>query len=205
MHNKDLQLEEFGEYLLLKALCRQRNAKFYVMWVRRFFRVAENWKPDSWDVLLQQFVNELRDKDEVEEWQVSQAEQAVRLYFANFRNGEEVPGQNTRRIELAADGSVSPLEVVSGMKESLRIQHYSYRTEQTYLDWIRRFFAYMQSCDSPDGPGRPTDASAAAVSPESVKTEFWKSLPFPMTELDDCADEVCIQEVFKDGVGTGIG
>jgi len=41
-------------------------------------------------------VNESRDKPEVEKGQVSQAEQAVRLYFANFRNGEEMWGQGEK-------------------------------------------------------------------------------------------------------------
>ena len=26
------------------------------------------------------------------------------------------------------------------MREKLRFKHYSYRTEQSYIDWIKRFF-----------------------------------------------------------------
>lgn len=28
------------------------------------------------------------------------------------------------------------------MGEALRVRHYSYRTEQTYLDWARRFILF---------------------------------------------------------------
>jgi integron integrase len=84
---------------------------------------------------------------------------------------EELPGNSNRRIEPASDGSVLPLEVVSEVMESLRIQHYSYRTEQSYLDWIRRFFAYAQSCDSPNRAGRPTDAAASTLSNERVRID----------------------------------
>lgn len=171
MINNNLQLEDFGEYLLRKSLCPQKNAKFYVMWVRRFFQATEDWKPDSWEVLLQQFVTSLRDDPGIEEWQVWQAEKAVRLYFANFRDGNELPGGSNRRVDIAPDGSVVPRDVVMAVKESLRIQHYSYRTEQTYLDWIRRFFAYAQSCDSPKGAGRPTDSNAPTLSNERVRVD----------------------------------
>jgi hypothetical protein len=31
------------------------------------------------------------------------------------------------------------------MTQTMRVRHYSYRTEQTYLDWVRRFFEYLVS------------------------------------------------------------
>lgn len=94
----DLQLDEFAEYMLTRSLCKEQHAKFYVFWVKSFFRESKNWKPDAWDVLLQQFVNLLRDDANVEDWQVSQAERAVRLYFNNFRNADELPGKQSRRV-----------------------------------------------------------------------------------------------------------
>ncbi|MBI4839223.1 MAG: integron integrase [Nitrospirae bacterium] len=35
------------------------------------------------------------------------------------------------------------LKVLSEMREAIRIKHYSYSTEQTYLDWTKRFFSYI--------------------------------------------------------------
>ncbi len=166
--NSDLRLDEYAEYLLGRSLCKQNHARFHVIWVRRFFKASSNWKPDTWDVLLQQFVNELRDDPNMEEWQISQAERAVRLYFNNFRNGEELPGKNSRRVAQDDDGRVSPLAVLAGVRESLRIQHYAYRTEQTYLDWIRRFFAYLQCRDAPLTADRDDSASVPALSSGSV-------------------------------------
>ncbi|WP_249268133.1 phage integrase N-terminal SAM-like domain-containing protein [Microcystis aeruginosa FBCC-A68] len=30
------------------------------------------------------------------------------------------------------------------MRETIRLKHYSYRTEQTYLDWIKRYLLFHQ-------------------------------------------------------------
>ncbi|WP_200807557.1 phage integrase N-terminal SAM-like domain-containing protein [Picosynechococcus sp. PCC 7002] len=31
-----------------------------------------------------------------------------------------------------------------GYVRSIRLEHYSYRTDQSYLDWIRRYLRYHQ-------------------------------------------------------------
>lgn len=42
------------------------------------------------------------------------------------------------------------------MREALRVRHYSYRTEQTYLDWARRFILFH-------GKRHPAEMGAAEV------------------------------------------
>jgi len=69
----DLQIDEFGEYLVTRSLCDEQHQRFYLYWVKRFFRDSEAWQADTWDVLLQQFVNALRDDPSVQDWQVAQA------------------------------------------------------------------------------------------------------------------------------------
>lgn len=49
----------------------------------------------------------------------------------------ETPAASPAPQKLPAQGS--PAEK---MQELLRIRHYSYRTEQSYLDWVRRYLAY---------------------------------------------------------------
>ena len=139
----DLQLDEFGEYLLKRTLCKEANASYYVTWVRRFFKTIQDWKPDSWDLLLQRFVNALHNDERFEDWQVEQAERAVRLYFHNFRNGRELENSKTSPLEIGEDGSVELLELIDAMRVSLRIQRYSYRSEQSYISCVKRFAAYI--------------------------------------------------------------
>jgi len=176
----DLQIDEFGEYLLTRSLCDEKHAKFYLYWVKKFFTDSREWQADTWEVLLQQFVNVLRDSPRTEDWQVAQAEQAVRLYFHNFRSGDSVPSAATKSLVFDANGSVSCVDLLSSVRLSLRIQHYSYRTEQTYLDWIRRFLVYAGSVQqsktaSESGvpatrkAGRPRDADSSDELPDRAR------------------------------------
>ena len=36
------------------------------------------------------------------------------------------------------------------MRNALRLKHYSYRTERSYIDWIRRFYDYMMNTKKKD-------------------------------------------------------
>jgi hypothetical protein len=117
----DLQIDEFGEYLVTRSLCDEQHQRFYLYWVKRFFRDSEAWQADTWDVLLQQFVNALRDDPSVQDWQVAQAEKAVRLYFHNFRSSDSIPSTATRSLALDADGSICCVELLSAVRQSLPV------------------------------------------------------------------------------------
>ena len=45
---------------------------------------------------------------------------------------------------MADPVSTKPPRLLDRMREALRVPHYSYRTEQTYLDWARRFMLFHQ-------------------------------------------------------------
>ncbi|WP_091529660.1 integron integrase [Fontimonas thermophila] len=49
-----------------------------------------------------------------------------------------------------------PLKLLARMREALRVHHYSYRTEQAYLDWARRYILFH-------GKRHPKDLGAAEV------------------------------------------
>lgn len=145
MDGRELQLDEFGEYLVKRSFCRQGKETYYLYWVKKFFRESKTWEADSWDLLLQRYVNFLHDDGSVEEWQVDQAEKSVRLYFHNFRGGDGLESLTNSHLDIGEDGSVVARDIITAVRKSLRIRHYSYRTEQTYLDWIRRFLIYLGS------------------------------------------------------------
>ena len=177
----ELQLDEFGEYLIKRSFCRAGKESFYLYWVKRFFRESKVWDADSWDVLLQRYVNVLHDDGSVQDWQVDQAEKSVRLYFHNFRGGDGGQCFSSSHLEVADDGSVVAVDIITAVRQSLRIRHYAYRTEKTYLDWIRRFLIYLGSVGKNSeileteklkvekpGLGRPRDADRSMVLPERV-------------------------------------
>jgi site-specific recombinase XerD len=77
----------------------------------------------------------------VADWQVRQAEQALRLYFLDFlQRTDWCRSPNSTVID---DGRTDVLAALHTMGERLRTRHYSYRTECTYIDWARRFLGYL--------------------------------------------------------------
>ena len=142
LREKEMGLGEFGEFLLRRRIVPERNAKYYVGWVRRFLGAA----PDPRLALgerMEGFVEGLRASGNWEDWQIEQAERAVKVYFHTFRNGEGLEGRPAARVERDAAGRVSAQAALAAARELLRTKHYSYRTEQTYLGWIERFLEYL--------------------------------------------------------------
>jgi integron integrase len=163
LDDRTLRLDEFGEFLLRKSLANAKRAPFYVRWVRRYLKKVEEWPPESWEVNLQRFVNSLHDDPNLEEWQVDQAECAIRLYYHNFLGSSAAEG-GTTSIEMNAAGEAPIGDLLAATRESIRVRHYSYRTEQTYLGWIKRFIKY--SCKT---QGRDPDARVVLITRQEVK------------------------------------
>ena len=58
----------------------------------------------------------------------------------------EFHAQVAPQVPLAAEAE----DLVARSITALRARHYAYRTEQTYLDWIRRFLAFHQAVKPAD-------------------------------------------------------
>lgn len=131
-------MQQFGEFLLRARLVRENAAPFHVRFVRRFLGRPASTEPLSDRV--RSFCEDL-ERQGLQDWQVRQAEQALRIYFVNFLRRTDWH----RRAEtptVDADCGVNVLEALSGLRERLRTRHYSLRTETSYVDWARRFLAY---------------------------------------------------------------
>ncbi len=44
--------------------------------------------------------------------------------------------------ELLLDGSTPPRRLLDQVRDAIRLKHYSYRTEQSYVHWIRRYILF---------------------------------------------------------------
>ena len=142
MREKEMGLEEFGEFLLRRRIVPEKNAKFYVAWVRKFLGQAADPKL-SLEERIEDFVEGMRREGGREDWQVEQAERAVKTYFHAFRDGAGLAERPAARVERDAAGRVEVREVLAATRELLRTKHYSYRTEQTYLGWVGQFLEYQ--------------------------------------------------------------
>ena len=132
-------MQEFGEFLLKAQLVRPTAAPYFVRWVRRFLSRQASDEPLADQV--RGFCEELERDGGSEDWQVRQADQALRIYFVNFLKRTD---WHRRPVSTVVDeqGRTSPLAALEQLRTRLRTRHYYYRTECTYADWVRRFLDY---------------------------------------------------------------
>ena len=78
-----------------------------------------------------------------EPWQVEQACRAVRHYW--FWLDRSAAPDVTKGAALDVEQADTAL--LDETRRLLRLQHKSYRTEKTYLGWIRRFLAFAGTVD----------------------------------------------------------
>jgi integron integrase len=140
MRELETSLQQFGEFLLRARVVKEGAAPHCVRWVRRFLT-----RPVSDEPLAdraRRFCEDLERSGRCQDWQVQQAEQAVRIYFLNFLGRTDWRGQPARATVDERERA-DPLAVLDELRRRLRTRHYSYRTECSYADWVRRFLAYL--------------------------------------------------------------
>ncbi len=121
-------MEEFARFLR-KIGEREKAIPFMVRWVTQLLQEnnLSSDKPISHQ-RKKEFLIKLSQK--FESWQVEQADRALKLYnyFLNR-------SKSKKEIDEA---KALWKEVLEKVQKALRRKHYSYRTERTYLDWVRR-------------------------------------------------------------------
>jgi len=135
---------------------------FFVNWAKTFANFLPR-KPlkDRSGKDIEAFLADLRERRGIADWQVRQAEHALKILYENF-----LPGYAPERDAPAGPAEKKPLRkatvktggirdrvvpgeferrfcnLVEAVKTKIRSRHYSYRTETSYLDWVRRFTAF---------------------------------------------------------------
>ncbi len=117
-------LLRFQDFLLKQGVATEKSAPFHSLWVNKFLSSSLNLNEENFQDSLAQFCDYLRRQSDLSDWQLHQAETAVRLYFQKF---------------LAGDSGM----IVSRLRNAIRLKHYSYSTERAYLEWAQRFFDYL--------------------------------------------------------------
>lgn len=72
----------FGQYLFENNIVRSGTERFLVIWVRKFFEDRHHWPHLQWFEQLPFILINLKEAGN-QQWQITQAEQAVRVYFTN--------------------------------------------------------------------------------------------------------------------------
>ena len=167
-------LKEFEQFMGDRNLVPEAHRSFYVNWVRRFLNAEFSSSELEDRDKMECFADQLARDDSVQDWQHRQALQAVSLYLDVFlkegirdeagglrlEGGGKGIGEGEYRIlnkeqEISKDGAGSGStacgapegqeEAVAQMIKLLRLRHYAYRTEQTYVEWVERYIKYAKS------------------------------------------------------------
>ncbi len=133
MKSQEELMEKFGTFLE-KAEKREKVIPFMLRWVVQALQ-EYNLTPGRKLAPAQkkQFFYKLSQK--CEPWQVEQADRALKLYeyFLNTLSKESSAGRTEAEW----------VETLEKARKTLRRKRYSYRTEKSYLDWIRRLAEYL--------------------------------------------------------------
>ena len=150
-------LPEFQKYLVSHKFVSEKNVSYYAHWVSKFLAFSNDNKGLSQDLLVRKFLNQLRAQKDIADWQVQQAEQALQLYTEHFLKGDT----SILRPNSSQKGQThSSLEQnLSKMREAIRIKHYSYKTERSYIDWVKRFYNYVLNIKKKDIRANGLDSS----------------------------------------------
>jgi integron integrase len=139
-------LPEFQDFLLSRSLVPAKNAPFYAHWVSKFLAFSNRNEDLDSNLRVQKFLNQFKSQKKIADWQVRQAEDALQLYIFNFLDGKtSVLSPNAPQTRLP---DVS--KILADMRQALRIKHYSYRTERSYLEWAERFIDYTSKVKKKD-------------------------------------------------------
>ncbi len=136
-------LPEFQGYLRTRRIVPEKNIPFYAWWASLFLAFGNKNEHLPLDIRIEHFLKEIQLNKPLADWQVRQAEEAARLYATQFLSGNAAAlSPNTPSVNT--DSTIHDPEVVlAKMRELIRLRHLAHSTERTYLEWSRRFFAFI--------------------------------------------------------------
>lgn len=139
--SEQIDLQPFVDWLSARSLADSKHAPYYARWVRRFLQSPGGARGLADKDRIRQFSDALERDPALEDWQRRQAVCATELYL----NGFLKEGPATAVDAASPEPAGGARDAVGKARELLRLRHYSYRTEASYLEWIGRFLRYCEA------------------------------------------------------------
>jgi len=171
---KSLQIDDFWKkylHAVLKRSVPKDKAEWYLKWAQKFAVSAPGPLRSRSADQIKAFLEGLAAQPNVQEWQATQAMDALKFLYQDVLNCEWAltwpPSETTAGGDSAGaqetggpvdvTQSVQPsfrdeappkeidilhAEVLQRLRTELRFRHYSIRTERSYVQWVRRFIAF---------------------------------------------------------------
>ena len=139
------------------------KSRFYAVWARKFAGfIPEKHISERTGAEVEAFLADLAQQEKIAPWQVKQAESALRLLYDTFlpryrpvapevadsaESGETPDPTRFRDRVIPGEVERRYAKHLRTLETEIRSRHYSYRTETTYLEWVRRFIAFHGYAD----------------------------------------------------------
>ncbi len=126
-------MDKFIQYLEKKRIANSKTRSFYALWVRNLYhyirkRPGEPLKDDE----IRHFLASIAETHH--DWQVQQANQSIQLYLHYQRQPATTYKNTPSGVDRLWCGAIDQMVSI------MRLKHMSYRTEQTYISWMRQFY-----------------------------------------------------------------
>lgn len=135
-------LPDFQKFLVERKLAPEGQVSFYALWASRFLSFSNRHQDKAIELRRRLFLNSLTNKQKLQNWQVNQADNAIGLYVNHFLSGDtSLLSPNAESISQNRFPDYQGTR--QKLREAIRIKHYAYSTERTYLEWFHRFYTYV--------------------------------------------------------------
>jgi integron integrase len=132
----------FEKYLVQQATLHDRHIPFYSKWVSHCYSFLD--QPDTCLLSSDQIQNYLNHISKTrEDWQVKQAEAALRLY--GYYLSSAVKESTATTGAGTSDNKNLWTAVEKNTRDALRLRHRSYSTEKTYIGWLWAFCDHVRA------------------------------------------------------------
>ena len=135
---ENIILPDFQKFLIAHKFATKSNASYYAFWVSRFLNFSNNKEILPQDDKIKEFLSMLR-REDAKDWQLLQAEKAVKLYLEKFSYIKKALKKPPVKKNLSANVQ----KILTDLQKAIRLKHFSYNTERTYVDWAKKFFEYL--------------------------------------------------------------
>jgi hypothetical protein len=107
-----------------------KSVTFYTYWANRYLTFSKRLKNADAAEALRLFLEDLQSRENIADWQIQQAKEAIHLYTDHFYGG--------KKAGIADDDAKTTLApfdkdlIMVNMQKAIRVKHYSLSTERTY-------------------------------------------------------------------------
>jgi integron integrase len=148
-------MQTFGDFLRGSEQVLESHISYYEGWVSKYLHWLERQQGEATKDQssgIRDFIGSIG--GQYPDWLLSQAERALRLYRYFKRQVRRPDGSlPVRQTSKAVPLSGSSADVLDKLSAAIRLKHLSYRTEEAYVGWVRRFLQFVR------GSGKATPGS----------------------------------------------